>query len=151
MEDDPGYYEPVFYEPTGRYVMQTGSGLSPGDEEFLMKFLEPQMVKLQVNVTEGDKHEDLTFTNEEKLKEYTDAMHEMEFTLTDENPVAILDSSRIVQLSFTAENEVVHDYYFTAEGFMVHEDKVYAMGQTDITFPLTNKPVNDDNLPMEAF
>ncbi len=146
LEDDPGYYEPVFYNPDGRFVMQTNNRLSAEDEVFLIKFLEAVMVKLQVTVSDNDSPEELTFTQAEKIQEYLDAMHELEFTLVDEKPVAVLDSSRVVQLSFTAENEVCHDYCFTAEGYMVNDDKVYRIEQTDIVFPLTAKNYGDPYL-----
>ena len=144
IQDDPGVYEPVFYEPGGRFVMQEAAGSVSCDEEYLIEFLEPEMVLLKVTVTGSDPREELTITQAEKIQEYLDAMHELEFTLVDENPVAVLDSSRVVQLSFTAENEECHDYYFTAEGYMVNDDNVYRMEQTDIVFPIPPKPVTDE-------
>ncbi|MCR4786961.1 MAG: hypothetical protein K5888_00095 [Lachnospiraceae bacterium] len=117
------------------------------DDELLLTFLEPKFVKVEIVVTGSEEDEDeyISTANSGVINDYIEAMHEMEFTMIDENPIAALDSSRVACLSLTAENGIVHDYYFTAEGYMVNDDIVYEIGETDITIPLTPEPDWSDN------
>lgn len=126
FEDDPGYYVPAYYDPTGKFVFLDNSF---GDD--LINFLEPEMVRVSVKSDYVD-IEAINSDNEAVIEKYKEALHNLDVTATEENPDEIVKDKDTTVISFTTSEGAVHDYCFVEDKYLVCNNTVYEVNNYKI-------------------
>ena len=125
LPGNTGFSRPIFYDPSGRYIFHMTDYRS---EDLLLRFLEPVMTRIEVTRPGQTQPDFATDTiNPQVIGLFTDAMHELSATERNEDASTILSSDKVTKISFTAENGLVHHYYFVDGKYLVYNDKVYSV------------------------
>ena len=131
MPGTQGYSSPIFFDPSGRYVLNM-TNLRSDRDDILLKFLEPVMTSVEVT-RPGQTQPDIAneMINPEVIGSFTDAMHELWANERKDVASTILESDDVTKISFTTEGGLVHDYYFVDGKYIVYNDTVYSVRKTD--------------------
>ena len=121
MDGDPGYPAPVLYDPTGKYILLLNVGYNESLEDFLLEFLEPEMVKVEVSALTEEGYES---TDADEIEKEVDYFHSLELEEVEEEMPELAMAENQTMYSFTDVNGYTNDYTIIGS-YLVHGDKIY--------------------------
>ncbi|MBP3755131.1 MAG: hypothetical protein J6I66_09755 [Lachnospiraceae bacterium] len=124
-DGDPGYGVPIYYDPTGKYIMEI-DGQAPIDELYL-EFIEPEMVSVDLNSSYADS---LHFEDAETVGIYVDAIHELHLSIVEEDRSELAMAENYIVLSFTDVNGYTNDYKIVGQ-YLIHGEDIYYVDNPD--------------------
>jgi hypothetical protein len=127
-DGDPSYGLPVFFDPTGRFILEVHNSSLP--DEVYLSFLEPRMISLDVRPAPCDELEPFHSENTQVIQLYVDAIHELRLTTSDADRTTLAMAENFTVFSFLDENGYKNDYTIVGE-YLISGENVYHIENRD--------------------
>ena len=124
-DGDPGYGVPIYYDPTGKYIMEI-DGQAPIDELYL-EFIEPEMVSVDFWFSLS---EPIYFEDDETVQLFVDAIHELRLKKVDIDITPHAMAEIFIGLSFTDVNGYTN-HYKIVDQYLLHGYDAYYIENPD--------------------
>ena len=130
MEEGMSCGTEVFYDPSGKYLMDTALWAYEIPDDIFIQFLEPEMVEVKYNPDFLGNGEDVVLTETEDIEKVLDLMHSLELKLEKEDCSVLAMAEYQSVISFTDINGNVNDYKIIG-AYLIHGDDVYFVENSD--------------------
>jgi len=137
MEEGMSCGTPVFYDPSGKFLLDCALWESEIPDDILIQFLEPEMIEVKYNPDFLGMGEDKILTETKDIEKVLDIMHTLEVRLEkdDHSELAMAEYQSI--LSFTDVNGNINDYTIIG-AYLIHGDDIYYVENSDKLDELKN-------------
>ena len=143
-----GVKAPVFYDPSGKFIMMLNpSYRGNAMDDFMLAFLEPKMVKLEISTLNASGY--LTEDSEE-IRKAVDCMHQLELSKVEEEMQELAMAENQTYFSFTDVNGYVNDYVIVGE-YLVSKDIIYHIDNRNALDDLMAIAESPKTLPSREF
>lgn len=147
IDADTGIKAPVFYDPTGKYIMMLNPSYRGNMmDDFMLAFLEPEMVKLEIS-TLGESG--YSTEEPEEIRNAKDCMHLLELSKVDEEMPELAMAENQTTITFTDVNGNVNDYVVVGE-YLVSRDIIYHIENRNVLDDLMAIAESSQTLPSRS-
>ena len=128
VDDGMSCGTPVFFDPSGKYLLDTALWDIPDD--ILIKFLEPEMTEIKYTPDFLGAGEETTVTKSEDIEKVLDIMHSLEVRLEKEEHPELDMAEYQSMIRFTDVNGNVNEYIIIG-AYLIHGENTYYVENSD--------------------
>lgn len=128
LEDDPGYYESLYYDASGKYMMAVGCI----SDETLISFLEPETVEVSIITPDNESDAKNVYTDSVVISLFQYGFHQLEATWINNDGSCKSETDAIDQ---ETDNRIIinvlneygenNEYIFVADKYLIYNEEYY--------------------------